>query len=785
MFSFRELKDELDGVLSRGANFNLVFTRPEKFDHKHIPASCTPQRYLDVVRQNVKAEFWCMFKKLVTPVFPGWRSRRLTEYKLQTYQMETDGSSRRVMKSIQALQQVDDAKKTDIQEVVKHLVVWKGRLFITTTSSADNNKLLLAAAGALLDDDYPDNLANRSEDALYSLGYIGSFLQQLRACDSLQTRLQEPIVMAVADPMLRQSIVTTHGVLDPRVPCNTGQRAALDGFHRNIEGLQGPPGTGKSTVIFHIVTSLLTDGKAALVTCVQNRAVDSIAERLSRAEDNVRFFVVGNPARLGPTASMFLIDSQVERRRSVVTAKRAHDHFLGFCTAIQRGLEAIRKRWLSKKHEDHIVERAQRCKDSNKPVPLDCWAVLVDAYLRERHRCAHQLLEWLSGKASAASQRLVAARQEERTLLLTQAKAVLCSVATIPKTIEFLSDPNSDVCQLVHPIDTAIVDEAGTVSEQEVPMLLMMGAVRIISIGDQCQLAPFTYADQRSYTPVGFFQRIDTAYKGSATPIPMLTEQYRMHPTISSVVSRCFYSNKLITPSSIVRERVCPQPLVWLDCTAYETNVGTSKVNWGEVKFAAALVPTMQQNEIAVISFYKTQVKLLEQCVVARHDQRVVFLTADACQGSEYDAVILSCVRSNDCRTIGFLSNPSRLCVAFSRAKEQQMIIGNLDTITRAGCGPLSVLAQIATRNPEKQRWLEQQPTPNAIQEKQTEHEEREKQKQAQHNVQHTHGRGGRQRNVRVGRGGKGYGHGKGGIFRGGGKGKGKGRARDRFFDLF
>ena len=43
--------------------------------------------------------------------------------------------------------------------------------------------------------------------------------------------------------------------------------------------------------------------------------------------------------------------------------------------------------------------------------------------------------------------------------------------------------------------------------------------------------------------------------------------------------------------------------------------------------------------------------------------------------------VILSCVRSNARRAIGFLSNKHRMCVAISRARERLIIVGNASTL--------------------------------------------------------------------------------------------------------
>lgn len=47
--------------------------------------------------------------------------------------------------------------------------------------------------------------------------------------------------------------------------------------------------------------------------------------------------------------------------------------------------------------------------------------------------------------------------------------------------------------------------------------------------------------------------------------------------------------------------------------------------------------------------------------------------------------VILSCVRSGDRRTLGFLTNSNRLNVALSRARESLYIVGNGPALRRYG----------------------------------------------------------------------------------------------------
>ncbi|KAJ1442997.1 hypothetical protein B484DRAFT_38313 [Ochromonadaceae sp. CCMP2298] len=89
----------------------------------------------------------------------------------------------------------------------------------------------------------------------------------------------------------------------------------------------GPPGTGKSTLVYHIDNSFLGKNTISLATCVQNKAVDAIAEKLATGQ--IGFFVVGNEDRLGLFAKMWTLDAQMYRNRAtrdldVIGAAEAH-----------------------------------------------------------------------------------------------------------------------------------------------------------------------------------------------------------------------------------------------------------------------------------------------------------------------------------------------------------------------------------------------------------------------------------------------------------------------------
>jgi regulator of nonsense transcripts 1 len=56
--------------------------------------------------------------------------------------------------------------------------------------------------------------------------------------------------------------------------------------------------------------------------------------------------------------------------------------------------------------------------------------------------------------------------------------------------------------------------------------------------------------------------------------------------------------------------------------------------------------------------------------------------TVDAFQGQERDVIIISCVRSNAERVIGFVRDEKRLNVAITRAKYALFVFGNVDTLS-------------------------------------------------------------------------------------------------------
>ncbi|KAF4718961.1 hypothetical protein FOZ62_028407 [Perkinsus olseni] len=166
-----------------------------------------------------------------------------------------------------------------------------------------------------------------------------------------------------------------------------------------------------------------------------------------------------------------------------------------------------------------------------------------------------------------------------------------------------------------------------------------------------------------------------------------------MRPEVSQLVQH-FYVDGLIDHDRVtVYDRVggVAKDVFFIDHREREQAFeGTSKRNEFEARYAAKLalylVRTQQYNaeDITLLTPYIGQKRLIRSSLEAdlrrspdgvKAGTRVV--TIDDYQGEENKIVILSLVRSNKARKIGFTGIENRVIVAMSRAKEGLYIIGN------------------------------------------------------------------------------------------------------------
>jgi hypothetical protein len=178
----------------------------------------------------------------------------------------------------------------------------------------------------------------------------------------------------------------------------------------------------------------------------------------------------------------------------------------------------------------------------------------------------------------------------------------------------------------------------------------------------------------------------------------LLDQQNRMHPAIGELVSRVFYSNRVRTGPAAPRRGTglpaFPSPVTWVDTRSLRGNVesragGTSLFNVAEARLVTSITRNLASHAppnltIGVITAYAEQRDLLRR-LMGPHDwppeRQLEIDTVDAFEGREKDIIVLSLVRANRRRDIGFLRLEQRLNVAISRSRRLLIVVGDTSTL--------------------------------------------------------------------------------------------------------
>ena len=273
--------------------------------------------------------------------------------------------------------------------------------------------------------------------------------------------------------------------------------------------------------------------------------------------------------------------------------------------------------------------------------------------------------------------------------------ATCLGIASLSATIEFN-------------FDWVIVDEAGKATPPEILVPICLGK-KVVLVGDHKQLPPVVdeallkLQDKERMNiskedlELSLFEYLERSLNDDCKSI--LDEQYRMNPVIGDLISKLFYESKLVSKTSR-EEKTIPlkmfesKPLVWLSTASRsdrkEERISDSFRNSCEAKIIFEQLLEIDEElgelklkkETAIIAGYRGQrdrlTRLYESSYKGRfHNMTVEINTVDAFQGRETDIVFYSVVRSNDDGKLGFLKDVRRLNVAFSRARELLVVVGD------------------------------------------------------------------------------------------------------------
>lgn len=255
----------------------------------------------------------------------------------------------------------------------------------------------------------------------------------------------------------------------------------------------------------------------------------------------------------------------------------------------------------------------------------------------------------------------------------------------IPKdTILMSEDPNKRIvfCTISgrngnllkdQKFENVFLDEAGQCMEACVWGLFRNEVEYFCMAGDVRQLPALTSETGKALKhDRSLMQRlIENEY-----PFEELNVQRRMHPEISKFPNMFFYDGKLKDMPSDSNEK---NPYKFLcvngECKEDKTSFLNKKEADACIEYAKKLSKTY--NDIVIISPYTSQCRTL-----LSHQTGIPIHTIDSFQGKEADCVLVSMVRTGN--DIGFWSDPRRLTVALTRAKQKLVIVGDIKSWSKS-----------------------------------------------------------------------------------------------------
>jgi DNA polymerase alpha-associated DNA helicase A len=448
---------------------------------------------------------------------------------------------------------------------------------------------------------------------------------------------------------------------------NDSQKAAIQHAlaSREISLIHGPPGTGKTHTLIELIQQLIARGSRILVCGPSNISVDNIVERL--APHKIPMVRLGHPARLLPGVLDHSLDVLSRNSDAAAVTKDIRDE-------------------MDKKQASISKTKSGR---ERKAV----WGDLRD--LRKEFR-----------------------QRETRVVgdLLKSSKVVLATLHGAGGTL--IKDEVFDVV-IVDEASQALEAQCW------IPIMGVKGVQKLVLAGDHLQLPPTIKssnmknggpaaavaqglvkkmqnlevdgAKQDGKNPPAIklettlFDRLLALYGDSIKR--MLNTQYRMHEDINAFPSAALYNNALVSAEAVKKRLLCdlPYAVKETDDTSvplvyYDTQGGDfpeqiedaedgakgksalladSKINEGEAALVRYHVSKLveagvREEDIAVITPYNGQLGVIRDLMKAQFPN-VEMGSVDGFQGREKEAVVVSLVRSNSKKEVGFLAEKRRL----------------------------------------------------------------------------------------------------------------------------
>lgn len=471
----------------------------------------------------------------------------------------------------------------------------------------------------------------------------------------------------------------------------TAVKKALNSESLSI--IQGPPGTGKTNVVIEIIRQILKDNgrnlelpeKKILLVSQSHPAVDKMLDDLvEQSTKRPNLIRIGRDEKLNEDIREEYGLSYVKERWISDVRKKCSDVSSKICNDLQ----------ISKNEFDEYYKEFEKLQIANFEKENINQEIITNLHNKTQSIKGEKLRQVLEIQRQWIEQLPQCGEVE---LYIIKSTTIIAGTCTGFISNKVIRDAE---------FDYVIIDEAAKATFPELAVSFNK-AGKIIMVGDHKQLPPILdneiidknkeSIDVKSISE-GIFEKLYDGFPEENKH--KLTVQYRMHPTIGTLISHVFYEDEI--QNGIEKEKRLTGineysniAIEWLSTSSKSSNERFEKKQGVDphityrndlelriIKEKLSFLDTAIDRtiKVGVITAYSAQKYALSNMVKQQKYQnlQIEVDTVDAFQGSQKEIIIYSTVRSSENPSkIGFLRSEARINVAFSRAQSLLIIVGD------------------------------------------------------------------------------------------------------------